>query len=889
MRGLGTVTAPLEKGAQWAGQKTTDITGSPAAGAAVYTGLNVFDPEMLAPGAAKVAALRGASRIAREGARDAVPMSEALSHIPKGQRGAYTQEDIAGVTPGPLYASTVVKATAKLKPQEARGVPGKQMLQALIRSGAKKEEVLWSGLDKFLDTDEKITPQDVTEFMHAAGPDVAQVARGRYAERQELSPWGTDAKNTPQHDPDMVKADHELWDMVNSEMPEEYDQRYIVRDQDGDYINEFDNEEDAQAYIDEDEDRADYYVDEDTQDTPNNQDDRDARFAELRDEYIDPDDLAIKPNPSPKFTQTGVQDTSPDHPQDTRKYAELQTILTREGRYGRGNPVDAYGARMKAKYGDMWSTQMTPTETRAMAQLQALVDERDPKAVKPWEYASHFPEKNVLSFTQLQERTHAGQPAISVESNQSDWAQKGAKEGYYDPDLGKRNAAKLAELEGPEWRDVPYENYRKLYDEAIALDPSVAPHGSTKAYYDYINDIRSGNGSGHNPFNTYTMMQYIPAGMQELIDALTYRARRAGSPDMRAALEAKAQEVSAARDAIEQKKAEFEAAKRTLESSGGTVPRPWEQGKQWARMELLSALRHAVSKGAQYLTVTPGNVQSPHIWPEDTAYSYQRDPSGRHVNIAHVQTGYDRDKTGGLMLRARGAEQLANNGPDQTFPLLYEGMPEDERNAALMQRERVIRSLAGKRDIPYTTADEKAKAAAILTKQLEAATDEPAYFGAREFGMRGHYDTNVPSALRDILKEAGSTGSGKGVQMNARADFGMPIFENTRGAGLSGTTPRYETPFDPYDPSSGVTRLGEMENRARREAEPPAPEPEPQELGLQGPNDWLETLLAPVQQRLPLGNPAPSYFEHPSSRQQHIVEIDPELARKIIAGGFNLF
>jgi hypothetical protein len=91
-RGLATVMEPLERGMQAAGQKTADVTGSPAAGAAVYTALNVLDPEMLAPAAAKIAALRGASRVARGATFE--PVSSAG---PGGkQRGAWSPGTTSG-------------------------------------------------------------------------------------------------------------------------------------------------------------------------------------------------------------------------------------------------------------------------------------------------------------------------------------------------------------------------------------------------------------------------------------------------------------------------------------------------------------------------------------------------------------------------------------------------------------------------------------------------------------------------------------------------------------------------------------------------------------------------------------------------------------------------
>jgi hypothetical protein len=171
LRGLGAVTEPLEKGMQYAGQKTADVTGSPAAGAAVYTALNVLDPELLAPGAAKVAALRGGQRVAREAARGAVPMGEALRNVPQGQRGAYTLEDLSAVEGDFEFKSPTLQAFDSLKPQEQGRVTGKQLGKALQREGAKKEELSWMGLDDIVNSDEIVNAADVRKIAETNAPE----------------------------------------------------------------------------------------------------------------------------------------------------------------------------------------------------------------------------------------------------------------------------------------------------------------------------------------------------------------------------------------------------------------------------------------------------------------------------------------------------------------------------------------------------------------------------------------------------------------------------------------------------------------------------------------------------------------------------------------------
>ena len=178
-RGLGEVLTPLDEGMQAVGTGAGKVAGrlgaSPKAQAAVsagvYTGLNVLDPEMLAPGAATSAALRGASNIARRGAETAVPLSEALRGVPKGQRGAYTLEDLSAVEGNFEFKSPTLSAFDKLKPQEQGRVTGKQLGKALQREGAKKEELSWMGLDDIINSDEIVNAADVRRIAETNAPE----------------------------------------------------------------------------------------------------------------------------------------------------------------------------------------------------------------------------------------------------------------------------------------------------------------------------------------------------------------------------------------------------------------------------------------------------------------------------------------------------------------------------------------------------------------------------------------------------------------------------------------------------------------------------------------------------------------------------------------------
>jgi hypothetical protein len=166
LRGIGTLTEPIDEGMQYVGQKAADVTGSPAVGAGVYTALNVLDPELAAPAVAKVAALRGAQNVARSGASAPVPSRF-------GQSGAWAMSDIAEAPGNFAFRSPALDAFDRLKPQEQGRVTGRQLGKALIREGAKKEELEWMGLDPIINSDDLVSTADVRRIAEFNKPGIS--------------------------------------------------------------------------------------------------------------------------------------------------------------------------------------------------------------------------------------------------------------------------------------------------------------------------------------------------------------------------------------------------------------------------------------------------------------------------------------------------------------------------------------------------------------------------------------------------------------------------------------------------------------------------------------------------------------------------------------------
>jgi len=61
-------------------------------------------------------------------------------------------------------------------------MPGKNILAMLRGAGAKEEELKWTGLDEYLATDEKRTPQEVKDYLEANKLQIEEVTKGAASE-----------------------------------------------------------------------------------------------------------------------------------------------------------------------------------------------------------------------------------------------------------------------------------------------------------------------------------------------------------------------------------------------------------------------------------------------------------------------------------------------------------------------------------------------------------------------------------------------------------------------------------------------------------------------------------------------------------------------------------
>jgi hypothetical protein len=108
-------------------------------------------------------------------------------------------------------------------------------------------------------------------------------------------------------------------------------------------------------------------------------------------------------------------------------YREVLLTLPAVAR-AESNAAAAFAREMREKYGERWIADAPMPELRRYNQLLSAQDAKEKAATFK---AGHFDEPNVLAHIRLNDRTDAdGKRVLFVEEIQSDWHQKGRRQGY---------------------------------------------------------------------------------------------------------------------------------------------------------------------------------------------------------------------------------------------------------------------------------------------------------------------------------------------------------------------------------------------------------------------------------------------------------------------------
>ena len=140
--------------------------------------------------------------------------------------------------------------------------------------------------------------------------------------------------------------------------------------------------------------------------------------------------------------------------------------------------INDFFTRMSKKYGENFVSKLTPEENRERVSLSMGLDVQ-PKNI-PFK-SSHFDEPNILVHLRMNTRTDAnGNKVLFLEEVQSDWGQKGKKEGFL---LTEKEAGKAWEE-----ADKKYADFMNRMEKMVALSRFAA---ANRMHPRMPNDLKS--------------------------------------------------------------------------------------------------------------------------------------------------------------------------------------------------------------------------------------------------------------------------------------------------------------------------------------------------------------------------------------------------------------
>ena len=335
---------------------------------------------------------------------------------------------------GPVYYSQLARTIEQKFSGEQ--MPADQ-LSAILRSpqsGVKADELKWSGLDDFLKGKGRVSKSDVQEFLKQNAVQVKEVTKGGGAEPRPS--WQD------------VSGNEERWELSD---PESGD-RYAVID----YEPEKNEDYPWALYRSDNGRRVGLY------------------------ESLEPaQDAGLDYVPKNPVSREGTKFESYQLP-GGENYREILFTLP-------------------PKSGDELFQTFLEKRGLSTKQFEGLTDKEKAPLMKEWSRkagqtrgtiftSGHWDESNVLAHTRVNDRTDSiGKPGLFIEEIQSDWHQKGRKEGYQTQETELPKGWKVVKTESPSpsFQIVDEEDFIRASGyttEAEALEdlPNVLRQGSLK-------------------------------------------------------------------------------------------------------------------------------------------------------------------------------------------------------------------------------------------------------------------------------------------------------------------------------------------------------------------------------------------------------------------------
>jgi len=390
---------------------------------------------------------------ANEGLADNRPDGSSLQSVSGGWRGGSEQvyrpagvqtgsgtEEVNGVQPrgeqvapaaDPLFNREKDRPVWYLKSEKIIGekmrgpMPGQDVSKMLIAGGVKPEEMHWTGLDDFLKTKgkDKVTPQEIKDHLAENNIKIKEVTKGDYTSLdaldkkiRSLSHWPDDA-NKARNPADQAQLD---------ELNKEWERENTKADSPTKYQN--------------------YQL-------PGGKNYREMLLT-----------MPSKALPAPKI--------------EFSKVSEFKGEPVYEAKLADGGKVTIHhnpGFPWRIEYPKGESDGGFSTAEEAIESVQKN-QRYNPIPKSPDFQSNHWEEPNILAHVRFNDRTGpSGEKLLHVEEAQSDWGQRGRKDGFADPKIQKDlkekvDAAKkshdeiLKKLEASK-NDLLAENLSEGYDE----------------------------------------------------------------------------------------------------------------------------------------------------------------------------------------------------------------------------------------------------------------------------------------------------------------------------------------------------------------------------------------------------------------------------------------
>jgi len=402
----------------------------------------------------------------------------------------------------------------------------------------------------------------------------------------------------------------------------------------------------------------------------------------------------------------------------------------------------------------------------AMAEAEKLMDERDKLAEKPMQsefQSSHFDESNILAHVRFNDRVDAdGKKVLFVEEVQSDWHQKGRREGYQDPEAKKKNSelskerdqmrAKLDVL--LEERANRTQEIRKEVKSKPAGDVTELPDGTIvreraasvrrpDAIWEVIGEGNSG---------PYTVGKTREEAVAHALDILNQDRRSFGAEGIAIDDDKKLKDLRAQSQELTDKIAAIDDTIR--KSKTGVPDAPFK--KTWHEFALKRMIRYAAENGYDKLGWTTGEQQAERydLSKQVDAVHYRKDGDSFYVHA----TGKDgRSIPIGDHPAARLPDVVGKDIADKI--IAGEGKPgelTDEKVAAIHGLSPVMweRSTDGQREAYRKSAETQIGASPEFDPLTKTLSGVDLKVGGE--GMKGFYDKIVPAFLNKFGKKFGA-------------------------------------------------------------------------------------------------------------------------------------